>query len=282
MGEKIKDLKEITIGNVKLMIELNHGYTKKQGNVIHIQNKHFRYLLNLNDFLRTAAAILRSKKELDYIKTHPNIETRDLSLNTELVLDRSINADSFLDFLDKEKINYKYIEECPRLKTIIINPSDWKKAHNLFISGKSFTVLKHPYSSFFGYAFLYQMKEFDLIKYDNKYYEIFYQLPCHSLTPKTWIPLDNLIQRAAWENDEKILDDKIYYVYRLCWAIFKDQAFSLNTINTLIYNKHVLKDKDFIEYLKPVFFNFSDKLLDLLKSEKFDEIVIDYRTYNNY
>ena len=52
MGEKIRDLKKIHIGKAEFMVELNEGYTKEQGNVMHIQNERFRYLFKEQDFLQ--------------------------------------------------------------------------------------------------------------------------------------------------------------------------------------------------------------------------------------
>jgi hypothetical protein len=41
MGEKIKDIKSIGVSGMELMIELNEGYAKKEGRLIHIQNDKF-------------------------------------------------------------------------------------------------------------------------------------------------------------------------------------------------------------------------------------------------
>jgi hypothetical protein len=68
MGEKIKDIKSIDVSGTKLMIELNEGYTEKEGRLIHIQNDKFRYLLKERDFLKLSGTILRAKAELDYLK----------------------------------------------------------------------------------------------------------------------------------------------------------------------------------------------------------------------
>ena len=60
MGEKIRDVYPITLIGSKLMVELNEGYSKQQGRVIHIQNNKFRYLLKEKDFYTLSSNILRA------------------------------------------------------------------------------------------------------------------------------------------------------------------------------------------------------------------------------
>lgn len=68
MGEKIRDIREINILGMPLMVELNEGYNKKEGRVIHIQNSDFRYYLKEREFLHLAAAIIRANEELEILK----------------------------------------------------------------------------------------------------------------------------------------------------------------------------------------------------------------------
>lgn len=68
MGEKIRNMDSILIGNTKFDIELNHGYTKKNKYSIHIQNEKMRLALNDDDFLELCGMILRADSELDYVK----------------------------------------------------------------------------------------------------------------------------------------------------------------------------------------------------------------------
>lgn len=58
MGEKIRDIKTIYLGNNKLLIEENKGTHKGSKYDIHIQNEHFRLNVSDKDFFKIAAAIL--------------------------------------------------------------------------------------------------------------------------------------------------------------------------------------------------------------------------------
>lgn len=68
MGEKIRDIKEITVVNTKYMVELNKGYSKKEGDLIHIQNNSYRLCLQVPEFLKLCGSVFRAKSELDYLK----------------------------------------------------------------------------------------------------------------------------------------------------------------------------------------------------------------------
>ena len=65
MGEKIRDIHPIKIGNSSLMIELNEGYTASEGRLIHIQNKKFRYLLRESDFYHLSSMVMRAWSEFE-------------------------------------------------------------------------------------------------------------------------------------------------------------------------------------------------------------------------
>ena len=131
------------------------------------------------------------------------------------------------------------------------------------------------------------MRPFELICIDNIYCEIFFQLPCMSLTPFTWMPLDKIIQELIWSSCDikdklRIINPVCLYIYRLCWAVFKDKGFSAYTCEVLRNNRNVLDEKIFYECLSKVFFNFSDELISLLNEELFDEIIPHYRKFNKY
>jgi hypothetical protein len=69
MGEKIRDISEIRICDSKFTIELNEGYTADEGRLIHVQNKHLRYLINQNGFMEFASTILRAREEMLFFKS---------------------------------------------------------------------------------------------------------------------------------------------------------------------------------------------------------------------
>jgi hypothetical protein len=69
MGEKIKDIREITLGEKKLMLEKNVGTHKGSKYDIHIQDETFRLNLTETDFMRMASCILYAKENLLSYKT---------------------------------------------------------------------------------------------------------------------------------------------------------------------------------------------------------------------
>lgn len=284
MGEKIRDLKEINIGKVKLMVELNEGYTASQGRVIHIQNNRFRYLLKENDFLHLCSEVIRANDELKYLKSHPVKDSKKISTNIIHTGTMSDSLKSFTNLLESHNIDYRIVEEGSGYNTIIINPSS-RGLFKDFIKNQSNDIkqLEHPYGELFDYKFLYKMKRFELYKYKNELFEIYYQLPCMSTTAKTWIPLDSAIQKRIWaHNDNKYLDEISYYIYRLCWAIFKDNSFSTSTIKVLEKNTNLINSEELKEYLKPVFFGYTETLLNLLNNKEYENIIESYYTFIDY
>lgn len=68
MGEKIKDLSEVSIGKTNFLIELNHSINPSHKYDIHIQNEKFRMELSDKDFLQIASSILLAKQNLEKLK----------------------------------------------------------------------------------------------------------------------------------------------------------------------------------------------------------------------
>ncbi len=77
MGEKIRDMGSLKIGDTRFAIELNHGYTTRNKYSIHIQNEKMRLALNDEEFLKLCGLILRANSELDYLKSQGNKKAGD-------------------------------------------------------------------------------------------------------------------------------------------------------------------------------------------------------------
>ena len=135
--------------------------------------------------------------------------------------------------------------------------------------------------------FLYQMKPFELVKYKEIYIEFMFQLPCMSLTPKRWMPLEKRIQQHVWDNrksdnDVKYIDDTSLLIFKICQAIFKKGNFSKET-ETLINKLMGVVDREVLRtLLKEVFFLFTDQLLELISQQRYDEIMYRYVTFCDY
>ncbi|MDE7313087.1 MAG: hypothetical protein K2N87_15920 [Eubacterium sp.] len=74
MGEIIKTIENIQIGNTKLKIELNHSTTGHEKYEIHIQNDKFRLALPEKDFLQMASCFVLAKKQMDLLKRRGGLE----------------------------------------------------------------------------------------------------------------------------------------------------------------------------------------------------------------
>ena len=288
MGEKIRDIHPIKIGKSSLMIELNEGYSASQGRVIHIQNQKFRYLLTENDFYKFSGMVLRSWSEFKYIKEKwaEKVQQKEFNDREPVSHQSYLTLNKFVNILVKEDIEYRILDFQNKMLSVIVNQNYRGKLRNI-IREERFVELYHPLGKEKGYKFLYQMDPFVLFKYENLYIEVFFQLPCASLTPKTWIPLDRVIQKRVWElrNVEKNIlwvDDICKYIFHLCWAVFVNLGFSPYEKHFLMLNKKVLDTLEFPNLLSLVFFKFSQELISLLKEDKFEAIIPSYYKFVDY
>lgn len=280
MGEKIRDLNSVTFGQAELMIELNEGYTKEEGRVIHVQNPHFRYLIDEQGFLDLATTILRAREEMYYFKdNNKNESSRENDM--PVINDYSLTQKKIINELSYH--NYRVIENTESLLSIIVNPSERKHLHEFFDSHSSYVRLEHPFSKKFGFIYLYQMHEFELYKMGSDYIEVFYELPSYSLTPNTWMPLDKKIQKHIWGDGQGIeLGEIDFYIYKLAYAIFWEHKFTKKTIEHLKMRQHVLDDDLFKELLQTVFFKYSSRLIEKLQDNEFSQIINDYFSFLDY
>ena len=292
MGEKIRDIHKIRIGSTELMVELNEKFSqkavdsKKKSHEIHIQNEKFRFALSEEAFIEFSAMILRARDQINFhrnnhevLRSTPKSELPKLIPPSE---DTLISANQLSSLLNVLSVRHKFIEAGERYATFIVNHEDYD-SYRKVLTQNSIKQYYHPYGKFFGYKFLYQMRPFELLKINDTYCEIFFQLPSMSLHPMTWMPLDKMIQSLVWnDNGSRTINPVCLYIYRLCWALFNDKGFSERTVDTLRKNKHVLKEKIFSECMSKVFFRFTDKMISLLESESFDEIIPAYRKFSDY
>lgn len=288
MGEKIRDIRPIKIGKTTLMVELNEGYTASQGRLIHIQNKKFRYLLTEHDFYHLASMVLRSWSEFNYIKNNPVLfkrteefdERENISNETNLLLKK------ICDDLSSLGIEYRILDVQNSLITILIK-EEFLKVSKTYFSQK-FKQYFHPYGTINHYHFLYQMKEFLLYRNEQeKNVEIYFQLPCASITPKTWIPLDRIIQQHLWDGCEIIdglawADISCRFIFHLCWSIFHNKGFSPYAKKILASHKDCLETEEMGMMLEAVFFNFTPSLKRYILDEDFDSIITNYYSFKEY
>lgn len=286
MGEKIRDIKKIKIGKSSLMVELNEGYSASQGRLIHIQNEKFRYLLTEQDFFHLSSMFMRAWSEFYYLKkqNHKSKKEEDFEVKSSNDLD-SILHDISENF-NKYSINYRVLDRNNVTISILVDAKQLKQLNNI-MKNLHFKQAEHPMGQKRGYAFLYQMHPFVMYQTKGVDIELFCELPCRSITEKTWIPLDRAIQQEAWkkseiENGLLWCEAKSRYIYLLSRAIFLDSGFSSHTREELSRMSFVLSDNCFKELLSTVYFKFTDGLIEKLKNNEYDSIIPDYYSFVNY
>ena len=287
MGEKIRDIHPIRIGKSSLMIELNEGYTASQGRLIHIQNNKFRFLLKEVDFHRLSSMVLRAWSEFDFVKSQKIEQKKEKEfIHRDKVSEDTIyKMKHIAQMMQSNNIEYRVLDVQDKIITIIVKEEDLKKYKSVIKrnGGKS---MSHPYGKDYGFRFIYQMVPFLLYKYEDLYLEIYSQLPCASLTPYMWLPLDRKIQKEIWSSSaqEEVMmcNIKCQYIYHLCWAIFFNKGFSPFAVSFLKNNKSILEDPLMKELLSVVFFNYTESLISQIESDRFDTIIPNYYSFIEY
>lgn len=68
MGDVIRVVDKIKIGDAEYEVELNHSVRGGRYRDVHIQNKNFRLEIPENEFMKMAACVLLAKKQFDIMK----------------------------------------------------------------------------------------------------------------------------------------------------------------------------------------------------------------------
>lgn len=121
------------------------------------------------------------------------------------------------------------------------------------------------------------------------YIDASFALACKSLMPKTWIPLDRKIQERLWkerlwdsENQWWITDWETRFVYYIVRCIFDKQTFGEKYIAE-IETAYEKVDKNIVrELLQTVFFQYTDRLMQMIDRREYSDIRKDYISYADY
>lgn len=144
-----------------------------------------------------------------------------------------------------------------------------------------------------GWNFGYGLKEYQFWQNKNTDYDffidVFEKLACKSLTPKMWIPLDEIINRSVWENkifDEKngwwIMCDEDVFVYMIVRSVFDKHQFKAEYIQDIENKKFLLQSENVINKLSKVFFKYTDRLIQQIAEKRYDTIFSDYISFCEY
>ncbi len=287
MGELIRKIGSVKFGDTLFDIELNEGYTKGSNECIHIQNCNFRYQMSVKDFYRASALVKESRARMTSEKLKLLQNRSNSSGNYSPVSEAfSSEKQKIASLLSSNSIEYRYIGGLENCLTFLIDPSFVNRVSQVFKKG-GLVEYQHPISELNGYTFLYQMDPFQLYKTEQCYIEIWFQIPCMSLTKKTWIPLDKQIQIKAFEEINKIdgineICDEVRMILALSWAILKRREFSSYEIQYISANAFLFENNEFRKMLEKVFFNFTDTLIICIKSGSFERLIEEYYTNCNY
>ena len=210
----------------------------------------------------------------------------------------------FFGMLNKEDIKYALIKnidgELPsRLKDgkdidILVHIDDRERFARV-MSEHNWMYRTPPLGREAGWNFGYNLPEYQFWQYQpQKIDQIFYvdacfKLMCKSLMPKVWIPLNEPMQKKAWQEQEWNeelkcwqLGPKTLFVYLFVREVFDKHEFKDEYIQEIEKRKKYLEDDEVYELLKTVFFGFTDELIKLVKNGEYKTIVRKYITYQNY
>ena len=209
---------------------------------------------------------------------------------------------SFFALLNENKIQYLLIknigEELPKnLKDgkdidILVHPDDRIKFAKL-MSENGFLYRIHPFGVEQGWKFAYGLEKHQF--WEKKYcdclfyIDVSFRLCVKSLTPKTWVPLDEKLNSSIWENqawNEELkcpcLDEKTLFIYLFARSVFDKRNFSEKYIAEIEKRKNLLDEAEIQDLLSCIFYNFTDSLIQLAKDGRYGEIVQKFLTFKGY
>lgn len=208
----------------------------------------------------------------------------------------------FFELLDREQIRYVLIKningELPkRLKDgkdidILVKLSDRKKFTEV-MSQNGFLKRIPPLGKDNGYRFGYQLPEYQFWQkggiQQTFYIDACFKLMCKSLTPRYWVPLDEMINERIW--NEKVWDDqlqcwcvdeKTLLVYLLARSVFDKRTFSETYRIEIDKRKELLKDKEVQSMLQTIFYKYTKTITQYVLESKYEIIIPNYLKYTEY
>lgn len=171
---------------------------------------------------------------------------------------------------------------------ILVRSKDKKAVHD-FLLINQFSEIRHPLIDDIR---LYGVDAFRKYKsLEGLLIDINFQAVVRSLDQGQWIPLDQSIQKDIWLNKQSVLIGKEHvpmpaiedlFILTISRCIFDKKDFTIWHRHMLV---HTLLQCDLclLRYkLDLIFFKFSPKLINLVKSGQFDEIIPVYLSFSDY
>ncbi len=144
-----------------------------------------------------------------------------------------------------------------------------------------------------GYRFGYQLPEYQFWQKtgiaQTFYIDACFRLMCRSLTPQCWVPLDDSINRRAWEEkvwDETlqcwIMDEKTLLVYLLARCVFDKHVVSDAYRQEIEKRKQWLYDETVQRMLRTVFYRFTGRISEMITAGAYDAVFETYLQFSDY
>jgi len=202
----------------------------------------------------------------------------------------SLLSSSDIEWILLRNTNDELLERLDVKKDIdvLVKSRDKKKIHN-FLLANQFSEIRHPLANDIR---LYGVDEFRMYKNtQGLLIDINFQAVVRSLDHGQWIPLDQMIQGELWLNRRSVsvggervpmpaLEDM--FVLALSRCIFDKKDFTAWHRDLLRQTLGQCNLDSLVKKLDLVFFKFAPRLIDLVKLNKFDEIIPDYLSFSDY
>ena len=172
---------------------------------------------------------------------------------------------------------------------LLISFSDLKKVINVFKNKKLLTYTDNKFNNIYLYGAKPHKHFYN--KELNINFDISFDISYKSINQREFIPINDSDLDYIWEKKIKIQKENFYYfkmddnsqlTHLISHCIFNKNNFSDYYSKKIIQLLDNIDEKIFLKMLEITFYKFSKKLLELLKSHKFEVIFEDYLSFKEY
>lgn len=170
---------------------------------------------------------------------------------------------------------------------LLVRYEDRKKFKNSLLAD-GWQKCWHPHDNGSNFIFLYSMQPFEMYKKDDVHLDVCYQLNCRS-TNGEWMPLDEHLQENLWK--ERIIDENLsvpklgntyQLVHLLTRSVFDKKEFTQPYIIEIEKLIEKVDLKELSDLLEPVFFKYSPRLVERIKTQNYEGIFTDFISFSSY
>jgi len=212
------------------------------------------------------------------------------------MIDKESELKLIFNSLQKNNISYMVLrgfDEIPEDVTynndldLLCKKNDQKKIQQIFSDLK----YKFYQDSLLHHTYLYAALPHQHFRNKNKdlHIDIVYNLSYKSPNKGEWVSIHEDLQQSIWHNKRKVDNfwsfqpshhDELMHI--ICHSIFDKQEFREKYILRIkqlfpLSNHYQLKQD-----LELIFFKYTSSLLEQIKKEQFDQIIINYLTFKEY